>query len=526
MKKHGNISGLLCFIGVLTSIAPEDKAYRKMSFALILFFAAVKLSLGLLTSGSFGLHGDELFYMALADHLSWGYKEISPAIAFIAWLIDIFSGPDKTSVRLLPSLAGAGLIIFTGTIARKLGGGVFAVVLACTAVLFSPAFLATGYMLQPAVFDQLLWTLLALCFIEIIRNERPSYIYLAGLITGIGLLTKYSIALYLVSLLAATFAGAQKKLLLRKEWLVSALISVLIVLPNLLWQVSHSWPVLEHARELKTDPLSRVTRAGFILQTLQAQGVSILVWIPGLFFLLYYQHSRYQTFVYSFFILLLLLTGLNGKVYYAFGAFPVLFAAGGVYWEQKATGRLSFKAALLLPLLLSGLVSLPSVVPLLPLSSQLAYFKAMRDETGITFPLVWDDGEVHDLPEYYGSMLGWNEMLQKVFQVYQSIPPEDRSAVLIYAENYSQAGAMHTLGKAHNLAPVISRSSSFNYWWPPEISARYIIYIRPGKGVKRQFIYPGLQPVSTINKRHSKEEGTEIYLLPVQDKSLEEVLER
>ena len=70
---------------------------------------------------------------------------------------------------------------------------------------------------------------------------------------------------------------------------------------------------------------------------------SLLVWIPGLFFLLRKNEGKeFRPLGWLFVAVLLLFLGLSGKSYYTLGAYPVLMAAGGVFWENR--WRVSWKA--------------------------------------------------------------------------------------------------------------------------------------------------------------------------------------
>jgi hypothetical protein len=53
----------------------------------ILIFVCIKVALNLLAMSNFGFHRDEFLHLVLSDHLDWGYKEVPPFIAIIAWLI-------------------------------------------------------------------------------------------------------------------------------------------------------------------------------------------------------------------------------------------------------------------------------------------------------------------------------------------------------------------------------------------------------------------------------------------------------
>jgi len=133
------------------------KAYQ--TYALILLFVCIKVVLNLFAAPHFGFHRDELLHLALGNHLDWGYKEVPPFIAFLAKISSTFFGDTVFAARIFPTIASGLIIWFTGLITFEIGGRKFAIALACSSLIFSPAFVASGYLFQPVVFDQLWWVL-------------------------------------------------------------------------------------------------------------------------------------------------------------------------------------------------------------------------------------------------------------------------------------------------------------------------------------------------------------------------------
>jgi hypothetical protein len=63
---------------------------------------------------------------------------------------------------------------------------------------------------------------------------------------------------------------------------------------------------------------------------------SILVWVAGLWFLLRDAAAkRYRALGWAFLVLMGTMIALHGKTYYMAPAYPMLFAAGGVFWERR-----------------------------------------------------------------------------------------------------------------------------------------------------------------------------------------------
>jgi 4-amino-4-deoxy-L-arabinose transferase-like glycosyltransferase len=79
-------------------------------------------------------------------------------------------------------------------IARQFGGGRFAQVLAALAAFFSPIFLGTDHYYSMNCFDILLWTIAVSILIRALGSESPRPWVLLGVVVGIGLLNKISMA--------------------------------------------------------------------------------------------------------------------------------------------------------------------------------------------------------------------------------------------------------------------------------------------------------------------------------------------
>src|SRR5476651_1167343 len=167
----------------------------------ILLFVAIKIGLNLLAISHFGFHRDELLHLALGDHLAWGYKEVPPFIALLAKITTTVFGPSVFAARIFTTLAAGALVWLVGSITVELGGKMFAITLACLSIIFAPAFVASDYLFQPVIFDQLWWVLCVWLIIRYINYHSVKYIYLLGVVIGIGLLTKYTMGFFAIALI-------------------------------------------------------------------------------------------------------------------------------------------------------------------------------------------------------------------------------------------------------------------------------------------------------------------------------------
>lgn len=486
---------------------------------LIIFFSIVKLILHLISNSNYGFHRDELLYMAMADHLDWGYKEVPPVIAGATWFTYTFIGDSVFAMRLLPSIAGACIVFLTGLMVMALTGRRFAIVVACSAIIISPSFLASGYLMQPVVFDQLFWALSAFLIIKHIQSRRAIYIYLLGVCVGLGMLTKYTMAFFVISLVAGLLISPQRKIVFTKPWLIAAITAFVIVLPNLLWQINHDLPVITHMNELKAKQLNYVNPIDFIIQTFITHASSTVVWLSGFIYLFFTKsNKRYRFIAFSFIIVIGILLALKGKVYYSFGAYPMLFAAGGVCL-QKVLGSIvaPLRYASVALILAPSLILVPIVIPVLPFRSTLHFFEFTTD-SGLKFPVKWEDQELHATTQDYADMLGWEEMARLTKLAYDKIPAAERAQSTIIAGNYGQAGAIKHFKKKYKLPEPVSLSSSFALWSPDSIETKHVIFIDEDVS-KIAPAFSSAIHVGTVENPYAREKGTSVYLFsdPVTD---------
>ena len=172
---------------------------------LVLLQGAIKLGLHLAVNARtpYGIHRDELLYLAMGRHLRlWG-MDFPPAIAITAETSRALLGDSLVALRFLPAVFGAAIVVLAGVIARELGGGRVAQGLAAFCVLTSPLFLRAANLLQPVVIDQLIWTSLLYTFLRLCRGHGPGEWILLGMLVGLGLLTKFTIAFIGLGLTAA-----------------------------------------------------------------------------------------------------------------------------------------------------------------------------------------------------------------------------------------------------------------------------------------------------------------------------------
>ena len=254
--------------------------------AAILGIAACKLLLHLYAGRHYGYFVDELYYLACSRHLDWGYVDQPPLIAAVTWLVRMLFGESLPALRFLPAVAGAALVALTALLARELGGGRYAQVLAATAVLVAPGFLSLDNLLTMNAFEPLFWMGCAWLLLRIVRTGNPRLWLAFGVLAGLGIENKYSMLIFGAGVVAGLLLTPQRRVL-ASPWLwLGGAIAFLLFLPNLLWNVQHHFPFLElqanirrSGRDTPLNPLKFFTE-----EILTMHPLTLPLWLAGLWF--------------------------------------------------------------------------------------------------------------------------------------------------------------------------------------------------------------------------------------------------
>jgi len=456
----------------------KPNSFLGNDFFVAWLLAAAAVLLQMLTNGRYGYFRDELYFLACGDHLAWGYVDFAPLVALLARISRFALGDSLHAIRFLPALAQGVQVLITGLIARELGGKRFAVFLSCLSVLLAPVILGNATRLSMNPFEPLFWMGAVYFLVRAIHREEPKLLLASGALLGLGLENKHSTAFFLVSLTIGLLLSPSRRLLLTKWFWLAAAIAFLIFLPNLIWQYTHHFPTLEALSNVrKTHKNIELPPLSFLRQQIMMLlPVSAAIWIPGLAFLLFSSKVRnYRCLGITYLVFLAIMMKLHGKDYYLAPIYPMLFAAGGVFWETIIAARPRMRwliFALPAAVFALGVIAIPLDVPVLPVDKIVPYMNALGIKMSRT--------EVHDsgpLPQHFGDEFGWEEMVAATSQVYYSLPAEERAKTGILAGTYGDAGAIDFFGSRYGLPKSISPHQNYYYWGPREYTGEILILL-------------------------------------------------
>src|SRR5215213_4147445 len=296
----------------------------KGELAVALYLSAAKLLLHFLTNGGYGYFRDEMYYLACGEHLDWGYVDQSPLIALVAWFTRAVMGDSLFAVRFFPAVAGALLVYVTGLMVRELGGGRFAILLACLSVIIAPSYLYLHTILTMNAFEPLFWTLGAYILMLILKRDRARLWLLFGVVAGVGLMNKHT-TLFFGAGVGAGLLLTPARRYLKSKWLwLGGLIALVIFLPNIIWEIKHDWATIEVLRNAEKNQNIPFSLWEFFKgQIFMTQPLTFPIWVAGLYYYLFTDEGRpYRLLGWTYVVMFLLFIVLRGKVYYLAPIYP------------------------------------------------------------------------------------------------------------------------------------------------------------------------------------------------------------
>jgi len=480
---------------------------------IITLFGILKLLIHFIALKGYGYHADEIYYVALGKEWSWGFPDISPFVTWIAHITQFLFGSSVTGYRILPCLFSAGTVMLTGYITYLLGGKRLAITIACSAVICSPAFLATSYLLQPAVFDEFFWALLSFALIAYGKSRKTGFLWLMGVALAFGILNKYSILLFVTALLTGWLIYRPKiTTLYNKKLILPAILFLLILTPHIVWQIENGFPIYTFSTHVGKTNFD-IDIGDYLLQLFLFHGASVAVWSAGLIFLLADRQTKGYLFLgIAFLLVMTLLSVLKGKLYYGLGIFPLLFASGGYCWELMLNRfKTAYKLVFVGVLYFFALLSLPIVIPIFSVTNNKFYMAEMIRWTGFSRPLRYEDGTYGKMPQFFADMTDWEHLAKKVEQasIQESV---SGTGEVILTDNYAIAGALKYYG-SKQLPPVISAHNSFLNQSPKRLDQQTIIYLTRSANVSQQHVADRVTLIDTIQSNNSHINGLRIYRL-------------
>lgn len=477
-------------------------------FALVATLGVLKLLIHFLFNSYYGYQRDELYFIACGEHLAIGYVDIGPLPMWLGRLARETMGESLFALRFFSAVAGALTVLVTGLMTRELGGGRFGQGIASFCVIIAPAWLLAGNILSLPSFEPLYWGLCAYLVIRVVKTQNARLWIWVGLVSGIGLLNKPSMAFFGLALCVGLALTPHRRYFADKWLWTGGAVAFLVFLPNLIWQVQHGFPTLEFMAGLNRDIMSRISAFEFLVgQVFYMHPLNAPIWLAGLgYYFLTKDGKPYRLLGWTYLVVLVFLLLAKSKIYYLAPAYPMLLAAGGLVFERfvAAESRRWMRCAVPGALALGGLITAPVGLPILPIEKLDGYVK------GVSGGLIKNS---YELTGVFHDQFGWENKVAVVAGVFRSLPPEDQAECMVYGKDFGSAGAIDFYGKAYGLPNATSHHQNYYFWGPPKDRGKVAV-VCGGRIEDVRMVYDDVQVAAVATCPHAvrHEQKTPIYL--------------
>jgi 4-amino-4-deoxy-L-arabinose transferase-like glycosyltransferase len=454
-------------------------------------------------SGRYGYVRDELYFLALGHHLSFGYVDQPPLVPLLTRLISWATGNTLVGLRVLPALMMSAMVLVTAAMSRMLGASRAGQLFAALAAALCSEYLGVMHELITTAPDFLLQALTLLLVMRVLASQDPRWWIAIGGCVGVCSEAKWNIGFLVVSLMAGFLVGSSsdsRRLLRSRYLLIGAAIAVALAAPDVIWQAAHGWPIIPMDHELQTGAAHNRS-AYWITQVLFTGPVLTLVWLRGLIWSLRGSAvaRRFRPVTIACALLIVLQFVLGGKPYYPGAAYTFLLAAGTVPLNRgpsRRAIRVALTAVLAASIVVFGAIGVISGLPVLPAST-------LRTT------------QLQKLNDALGDQIAWPKLVAQVAAAYRTLPAGQRSSTAILTGNYGEAGAIDRYGPQLGLPQAYCGSNSFWFLGPPPAaeSAAIAVNVDPAL-LHREFT--SVRLVSTFFNGlgvSDGEQGAQIFLV-------------
>jgi hypothetical protein len=453
-----------------TSTRNVDGAPRSVwagDIAILIYIALATVVVHVLTGGRYGFHRDELATLDDARHLAWGYIAYPPITPFFGRVSLTLFGTSLAGFRFFAAVAEAGAVVLTGLMAREMGARRGAQLVAALAAV--PACIGGGVLMQYISFDYFFWVLAAYFMVRLLKSGDARWWLGIGGAIGLGMMSKYTMAFFAAGIVAAVILTDARRFL-KSKWLwCGVALSLVIFLPNLIWQARHHFISLDFLRTIHARDIRIGFTDYFFPRQLAATLLALPLWLAGFYFCMFSRSGRkYRALGWMFLVPLVIFTIVKARGYYFAPAYPMLYAAGSVWAQEWITSvraqsarivRVAGWTALAIDIAVVSVIALP----IAPINS-------------------WWGRIATKINGNFRDAIGWPELVQTLAQIRSSLPEAERERTAVLAANYGEAGAVNLLGPQYGLPPVISGGNSFwahGYGDPPPETVIVVGFSRP-----------------------------------------------
>lgn len=250
--------------GATTTAATAAPSGRHLLLLMLLYFGAHLLS-RVLVSGALEL--DEAEQALWTQRLAAGYGAQPPLYTWLQWAVFQLAGVSVFSLALLKNVLIALTYLFVYLAALRAMPARLALLASASMLLIPHIGWESHRDLTHSVLVTTMASATILVVMRLVERPRAALYLLLGLVAGLGILSKYSYALFFAALALALLASPQGRKVARSPWiLASALVALAVVAP-------HAWWLLDHWQMASERTLAKMeARPGAVVGALSGLG--------------------------------------------------------------------------------------------------------------------------------------------------------------------------------------------------------------------------------------------------------------
>lgn len=184
----------------------------------------------------------EAYYWNYSIRLAPGYLDHPPMVAVLIWIGEWLFGHSEFGLRFASYLCGLALLSFVYLFSRRLADQATALVATTLAALLPYYFFGSGLLITPDAPLAVAWIMCLYFFHRVLVGGEKRAWYGVGISLGLGMLSKYTIALLGPAALCYILLDRKSRhWFFRPEPYLAITLSVAIFSPVIFWNATHDW---------------------------------------------------------------------------------------------------------------------------------------------------------------------------------------------------------------------------------------------------------------------------------------------
>ncbi len=216
----------------------------------VLAIIALKICASYFTN--FSLYGDEAQYWLWSKNLDLGYFSKPPLLAwFLSGHIALF-GDSFFSLKMFPLLIYFFIFFAVYKLCLQLHMSKKKSAICSFSFLLIPAASFSSFLISTDLLLLLFWVLSMTKLLQIRSGGSVINCFLLGIFLGLAFLAKYAAVYFLLSFIILIFADKKTLVNLKDHffgWFVFVLVLVLVLLPNIYWNINNEWVTFSHTSD-------------------------------------------------------------------------------------------------------------------------------------------------------------------------------------------------------------------------------------------------------------------------------------